>query len=452
MAADVAGKLLPETSEEAALPPVPIASTEAVTSGKSVLSLLEKHLCGDKPLREFFHSRMPAEQYKFLLVFMSADAHAANPHVVKNLASLFCSSGGGAPCHTMPWWEKCGLHQLGRCQGTVSTQMGVVNTIKSLGKQLVLTTARTALENMVETVYRERFDFNGVKAFNHEEGKRIKCLNESLYKLLTQSISSNSFFSRDDGRDDERLAEQEKRSNCALGAYLDFHNNSTLLDFPSRIDPRMKRDQACNEGARLLSIALFQGTPDYYKYHDKKWLCQVSCIRWWAKCLLLGAVPTEAWSRVKLAANQPLPANDHGREEKMKWHQADGVSLQKGRIWMKAPDTKARMVILLGILDQLEGAFAFFFRMSSMYMSPSENKCGSKLNRGLLLKTPSMDAERTCTFWFSVIATSAPLGQVWFGPANENVCTAIGMFFFNLSSDGLTVFLNVCTSLFLQSY
>ena len=136
----------------------------------------------------------------------------------------------------------------------------------------------------------------------------------------------------------------------------------------------------------------------------------------------------------------------------MKWHQADGVSLQNGRIWMKAPDTKARMVILLGILDQLEGAFAFFFRMSSMYMSPSENKCGGKLNRGLLLKTPSMDAERTRTFWFSVIATSAPLGQVWFGPANENVCTAIGMFFFNVSSDGLTVFLNVCTSLFLQSY
>lgn len=201
---------------------------------------------------------------------MSADAHAANPHVVKNLASLFCSSGGGAPCHTMPWWEKCGLHQLGRCQGTVSTQMGVVNTIKSLGKQLVLTTARTALENMVETVYRERFDFNGVKAFNDEEGKRIKCLNESLYKLLTQSVSSNSFFSRDDGRDDERLAEQEKRSNCALGAYLDFHNNSTLLDFPRRIDPRRRKDHACNEGARLLNIALFQGTPDYYKYQDNK--------------------------------------------------------------------------------------------------------------------------------------------------------------------------------------
>lgn len=252
--------------------------------------------------------------------------------------------------------------------------MGIVNTIKSLGKQLVLTTARTALEKMVEKVFRENFDFNGVKAFNDEEGNRIKRLNESLYKLLTQSASSNSFFSHDD----EMLAEREKRSNCVLGAYLDFHNNSTPLGFPRRVDPSRTRDSACEEGARLLNIALFQGTPEYYKYQDKKWLCQVSCVRWWAKCLLLGTVPTEAWSRVKLAADRPLPANDHGREEKIKWHQADGVSLQKGRIWMKAPDTKARMVILRGILDQLEGAFAFFFRMSSMYMSPSENKCGSK--------------------------------------------------------------------------
>lgn len=79
VAADIPGKLLPETSEEAVLPPVPIASTDAMTCGKSVLSLLEKHLCGDVPLRDFLHSRMPVEQCKFLLVFISADAHAANP-------------------------------------------------------------------------------------------------------------------------------------------------------------------------------------------------------------------------------------------------------------------------------------------------------------------------------------------------------------------------------------
>jgi hypothetical protein len=333
--------------EQAVLPPKRIDETSHGFLASGLIENLESLVFGMET-REWL-ARLALSFAVFLVVCVS-DSAAANILALSFFRVLMCVTIC-AQLKVLFWWEKCGLHQLGRIVVVVMSRVDLVKAAFSLTRVLQMRRPKEALRKGVNKFLGESLQFDPDVRAPAMTSATSPAYRRELKKLL---LGDGGRFQEDKG----------KNARDAMEEYIDFFDGNLAVGQPGHYKclctPRCRtRAQAVQRSKVVTTNALFARTVP--RFNIQRWRKQRPAVLWMAAFFCIhgiGARGLESPEFVdQVIVNAGLKAENANSEEV-------GARLRYILKWSQKELAAFDLLFILVIMNLLEPAVENLFQAS----------------------------------------------------------------------------------------
>jgi hypothetical protein len=375
--------------QEAALPTLPVDTTDHVCVGKAVWNAIKLRVLH----KEWTDWVRDNHCFGLLIILAAADRASSNLSLF-SLWSLVCHHLGALSSkHVVFCHEPCGLHQCHRGNAQVNGRTrNVSKTIKKALGLLRLRRSRVAYENGTLTALESDLVIDGV-ARSEQEQATAKDINRKLAHIFTYSGCARKYMATQETREHDAAQHGQEGSEEAVGEaaepprdlfkvcqrdhaieefLLRYLTSSAVEDKYSVSSNGRSQADVVKYGKRLWrDILFFSPIPPY---NEQRWLKYTNAIEWFSLSALLGGAGFKGWALAKLQKPQVPGAAGQRDSNADKRRIEDGIKLQHVRTFAKNSRARFYILVLYALMKLNEQLVFCFFAASEVTLVDAKRR------------------------------------------------------------------------------